>query len=174
MEAVMLESIKEKLAEILEAYKIHVGYGLFTRSSRKTFMLNVNNALAQQDDRAVIQHILNFANTMHGANADVGCMGGSKLQGMLWGNEDEIARLGGVYQKLYEYLLTPEGGKLCAGMIFTIKKEQVTLKGVPKLDRDILERLIGYNWGGMHSLSRRNIYSDELKDEPRRVLSPTT
>lgn len=149
-----MDIIKQYLSNVLDQYKEYIGWGFFTRQSRIQVMNTLRSALASHDNTTIIYTLLNFANSMQG-KADVGKMGHSHLHDLLWGNTLNAPRTGGLYQMLYDFLLTQPGIELSKGLSFTnYRNRQLTLGSDVEQNRVILESLIGYNWGRNHSLSR--------------------
>lgn len=149
----MIDKIITQLSQALDIYEKQIGYGFFTRRSRKETVKHLRDAIRKNNPADIIHHILNFASTMQGKNADVGYLGQSKLNSLLWGNHQAPARNGGIYQMLYDYLISPEGKK-SYGEDYFAKSSHLK---IPESDADYIrqiEHIIGYNWNGNHSLKR--------------------
>lgn len=149
-----MDAIRKYLSHILDEYEASIGWGWFTRNSRKQTIHTLRVAIATNDDKSIAYTILHFASTMHDPNPDVGYMNQSKLHNLLWGNHGINAPHGGLYQMLFDYLLSPAGLRLSTGLTFNYNNQKLTLKDNKIQNREIIEKLIGYNWGKNHSLSR--------------------
>ncbi len=154
----MFDKLCEEINSVLDAYMAKVGCGFFTRNSRMVLVRNLRLAMQSKNQQEVISLLLHFAMSMQGPNADKGGLNRSRLHNALWGSS-MTNRHDGVYQQLYDFVLSKDGNQFHGMKLLQNGKEiQLNLNNHKQLSN-----LIGYNWAGKHSLIKRNVLGAEFK-----------